>query len=197
MSTLGAGSVAPHGPRIRNLQRFAVGEISRLPVPAPYSGNHPSVAVLPVLVVSFPCALGSVEVQLFPVKIPCFKLVMDRYVLTDAQWAKMEPHCRGKKSDPGRSGADNRRFVEAILWIARTGSPWRDLPPLFGRWNTVFKRYRDWVRADVFERLFDAASDEPDMEYAMVDATIVKVHRHGQGAKGGLRAKPSAAPKAA
>ena len=141
--------------------------------------------------------LGSVEVQLFSVKIPCFKLAMDRYVLTDAQWAKMEPHCRGKKSDPGRSGADNRRFVEARLWIARTGSPWRDLPPLFGHWNTVFKRYRDWVRADVFERLFDAASDEPDMEYAMVDATIVKVHRHGQGAKGGLRARPSADPRAA
>ena len=60
---------------------------------------------------------------------------MDRYVLTDAQWAKMEPHCRGKKSDPGRSGADNRRFVEAVLWIARTGSPWRDLPAFFGRWN--------------------------------------------------------------
>ena len=56
-----------------------------------------------------------------------FKLRMDRYVLTDAQWAKMEPHCRGKKSDPGRSGANNRRFVEAVLWIARTGSPWRDL----------------------------------------------------------------------
>jgi hypothetical protein len=53
------------------------------------------------------------------------------------------------------------------------------------------------VRADVFERLFDAASDEPDMEYAMVDATIVKVHRHGQGAKGGLRGRPLAAPKAA
>src|SRR3954447_19180077 len=141
--------------------------------------------------------LGSVEVQLFPVKIPCFKLAMDRYVLTDAQWAKMEPYCRGKKSDPGRSGVDNRRFVEAILWIARTGSPWRDLPPLFGPWNTVFKRYRDWVKADVFERLFDAASDEPDMEYAMVDATIVKVHRHGQGAKGGLRARLLAAPRAA
>ena len=88
---------------------------------------------------------------------------MDRFVLTDAQWAKMEPHCRGKKSDPGRSGEDNRRFVEAVLWIARTGSPWRDLPPLFGPWNTVFKRYRDWVKADVFKRLFDAASEEPDM----------------------------------
>ena len=60
-----------------------------------------------------------------------------RWVLTDAQWAKMEPHCLGKPSDPGRSGTDNRRFVEAVLWIARTGSPWRDLPPEFGKWNTV------------------------------------------------------------
>ena len=113
-----------------------------------------------------------------------------RWVLKDAQWAKMEPHCLGKPSDPGRSGANNRRFVEAVLWIVRTGSPWRDLPEEFGKWNTVFKRFRDWVKADVFQRLFDAVSDQPDMEYAMVDATIVKVHRHGQGAKGGLRARP-------
>ncbi|MBS3025408.1 IS5 family transposase [Acidiphilium multivorum] len=110
---------------------------------------------------------------------------MDRFVLSDSQWAKMEPHCLGKPSDPGRSGTDNRLFVEAVLWIARTGSPWRDLPPLFGKWNTVFKRYRDWVKADIFQRLFEAASGDPDMEYAMVDATVVKVHRHGQGAKGG------------
>ena len=109
----------------------------------------------------------------------------------------MEAHCLGKKSDPRRSGEDNRRFVEAVLWIARTGSPWRDLPPLFGPWNTVFKRYRDWVKGDVFKRLFDAVSDEPDMEYAMIDATIVKVHRHGQGAKGGPKIKPSAVRKAA
>ena len=115
---------------------------------------------------------------------------MERFVLTDAQWAKMEAHCLGKPTDPGRSGSDNRRFVEAVLWIARTGSPWRDLPPCFGNWNTVFKRYRDWVKADVFARLFGACSDEPDMEYAMVDATIVKVHRHGQGSKGGLKARP-------
>ncbi|TJV45097.1 MAG: IS5 family transposase [Mesorhizobium sp.] len=110
---------------------------------------------------------------------------MGRFVLTDAQWAKMEPHCLGKPIDPGRSGSDNRRFIEAMLWIVRTGSPWRDLPAFFGGWNTVFKRYRDWVKADVFVRLFEACSDQPDMEFAMVDATIVKVHRHGQGAKGG------------
>jgi transposase len=126
-----------------------------------------------------------------------FKLWMDRLVLTDAQWAKMEPLCLGKRGDPGRSGTDNRLFVEAVLWIVRTGSPWRDLPAAFGNWSTAYTRFRDWVAADVFKRLFDAVSDEPDMEYAMVDATIVKVHRHGQGAKGGLRARPSAAPRAA
>jgi transposase len=106
---------------------------------------------------------------------------MERFGLTDGQWAKMEPHCLGKPTDPGRSGGDNRLFVEAVLWIVRTGSPWRDLPKVFGKWNTVFKRYRDWVKGDVFVRLFEACSDEPDMEYAMIDATIVKVHRHGQG----------------
>lgn len=122
---------------------------------------------------------------------------MVRLCLTDAQWAKMEPHCLGKPSDPGRTGADGRLFLEAVLWIARTSSPWRDLPPAFGKWNTVFKRYRDWVKADIFKKIFDAVSDGPDMEYAMVDATIVKVHRHGQGAKGGLRIRPSASPKVA
>mgnify|MGYP003471192251 CR=1 FL=1 len=120
-----------------------------------------------------------------------------RKQLRDEQWKQIEGLLPGKVGDPGRSGADNRLFVEAVLWIARTGSPWRDLPAFFGKWNTVFKRYRDWVKADVFLKLFGACSDEPDMEYAMVDATIVKVHRHGQGAKGGLKAKPSAAPRAA
>jgi transposase len=66
----------------------------------------------------------------------------------------------------------------------------RDLPPLFGKWNTVFKQHRDWVKANVFKRLFDATSEDLNMEYAMVDATIAKVHRHGQGAKGGFCAKP-------
>ncbi|CAN5139168.1 hypothetical protein BH10PSE7_BH10PSE7_40460 [soil metagenome] len=122
---------------------------------------------------------------------------MDRFVLTDAQWAKMEPRCLGKPTDPGRSGSNNRMFLEAVLWIARTGSPWRDLPPCFGKWNSVFKRYSDWVNGDVFAWIFDAVSDDPDMEYAMVDATIVKVHRHGHGAKGGLKIRQSASLKAA
>ena len=113
----------------------------------------------------------------------------ERFVITDRQWSLIEPHCLGKKSDPGRTGGDGRLFLEAVLWIARTGSPWRDLPERFGKWNTVFKRFRDWVKADVFHRIFDAVSCDPDMEFAMIDGTIVKVHRHGQGAKGGLKAR--------
>ena len=122
---------------------------------------------------------------------------MTRVILTDAQWSRIEPHCLGKASDPGRTGGDGRLFLEAVLWIARTGSPWRDLPEGFGNWNAVFKRFRYWVKADVFQRIFDALSGDPDLEFAMVDGTIVKVHRHGQGAKGGLKARPSASPEAA
>jgi transposase len=68
---------------------------------------------------------------------------------------------------------------------------------VFGNWNAVFKRFRYWVKADVFKRIFDALSGDPGLEFAMVDGTIVKVHRHGQGAKGGLKARPSASPEAA
>ena len=115
---------------------------------------------------------------------------MTRMVLSDAQWVLIEPHCLGKKSDPGRTGGDTRVFMEAVLWIARTGAPWRDLPDVFGNWNTVFKRFRHWVKRDVFRGIFEAVGKDPDMQYAMIDGTIVKVHRHGQGAKGGLKARP-------
>ena len=82
---------------------------------------------------------------------------MGRLVLTYAQWAKMASHCLGNPIDPGRSGRDTRLFSEAILRSVRTGSPWRDLPDMFGHRNTLFNRDRDRVKASVFSRLFDAA----------------------------------------
>ena len=116
---------------------------------------------------------------------------MIRTVLTDAQWEQIAPLLPGKKGDPGRSGDDNRRSLEGILWIVRTGAPWRDLPDVFGNWFTVWKRFRRWALKGVFEKVFKTLSGEPDMEYALIDGTIVKVHRHGAGAKGGLKIRLS------
>jgi transposase len=117
---------------------------------------------------------------------------LKRTVLSDEQWARIAPLLPGKEGDPGRSGRDNRLFVEAVLWIVRAGAPWRDLPPQFGKWSSVWKRFRRWAEKGVFERIFKAFSQAPDFEYALIDGTIVKVHRHGTGAKGGLKIRLSA-----
>jgi transposase len=118
---------------------------------------------------------------------------MARTFLTDAQWERMAPLVPGKAGDPGATGRDNRLFVEAVLWIARTGAPWRDLPPELGNWNSTWRRFARWSERGVWERLFAAVADDPDFEYVIVDATIVRAHQHSAGAKGGLRLKPSAA----
>ena len=117
---------------------------------------------------------------------------MIRTTLTDAQWKRIAPLIAGKEGDPGRTGDNNRMFVEGVLWTVRTGAPWRDLPQCFGNWFSVWKRYRRWALSGVFERLFKELSGKPDFEYALVDGTIVKVHRHGTGAKGGLSIRRSA-----
>jgi transposase len=117
---------------------------------------------------------------------------LDRDLLTDSQWERIAPLLPGKPGDPGRSGEDNRLFIEAVLWLVRAGAPWRDLPPRFGKWGSVWKRFRRWAKGGVFERIFNALCQDPDFEYALIDGTIVKVHRHGSGARGGLKIRPSA-----
>lgn len=122
---------------------------------------------------------------------------MDRRVLRDDQWERIAPLLPGKAGDPGRSAADNRLFLEAVLWIVRVGAPWRDRPECFGNWNSVFQRCRRWVRSGVFETVFPALSADADFESVIVDGTIVRVHQHGTGAKGGLRLRPLDVPVAA
>lgn len=116
-----------------------------------------------------------------------------RFVVTDALWKRLEEHLPGKTSDSGVTAKDNRLFLEAVFWRVRTGSPWRDLPSGFGKWNSQFRRFRRWAKAGVFDRLFNAMSDDPDLEYALIDGTIVQVHQKASDAKGGLRLKPSGA----
>lgn len=122
---------------------------------------------------------------------------MDRLVLRDDQWERIAPLLPGKAGDPGRTAVDNRRFLEGVLWVARVGAPWRDLPPCFGHWNSVFQRFRRWAKAGVFERVFAALSQDADFEYVIIDGTIVRVHQHGTGARGGPRLRRLDAPAAA
>ena len=77
-----------------------------------------------------------------------------------------------------------------VQMSVRTGSPWRDLPPAFGHCNSQFRRFRRWARAGVFESLFKAMSEDVDLEYALIDGTIVQVHQKATGAKGGLSIRP-------
>lgn len=121
---------------------------------------------------------------------------MSRRTLTDAQWDRMAPLLPGRAGDRGRTASDNRLFADAVLWLARTASQWRDLPPELGNWRTVHCRFRRQARAGVWERLFEAMRQDPDFEHVLVDATICKAHADASGAKGGLRLTRSAAPAA-
>jgi len=120
----------------------------------------------------------------------------ERFVITDRSWAIIEPLVPGTASGVGVTAKDTRLFLEAVLWRVRVGSPWRDLPPGFGEWNSVFRRFRRWARKGVFTRIFEAVSGDPDFEYILIDGTIVSVHQKASGAKGGLKIRPSVAQKA-
>jgi transposase len=112
-----------------------------------------------------------------------------RHKLRDDQWEKIKDALPGKKGDPGRSGEDNRRFVEAVMWIARTGAPWRDLPPELGKWSSVHKRFIRWSQSGIWQMIFNTLAADVDTEWLMIDSTIVRAHQHAAGAKGGSRAR--------
>ena len=76
---------------------------------------------------------------------------MARKMLTNRQWRLIQPLLPGKSNDPGRTGDNSRRAIEGMLWIARTGSPWGDLPPEFGKWGTVYQRFNRWTKTEVFD----------------------------------------------
>lgn len=107
---------------------------------------------------------------------------MRRFELSDEEWQRVESLLPGRPGSPGRSGDNNRLFLEAVLWIVRTGAPWRDLPERFGDWNSVFQRFNRWAKKGVWQQVFDALQ-EPDREWLMLDATIVRAHVHAAGAR--------------
>jgi len=121
---------------------------------------------------------------------------MDRRVLGDEQWDRISGLIIGRPDQRGSTGRDNRMFVEGVLWIVRTGSPWRDLPEAFGDWNSVFRRFSRWRAKGVWLRGFEALADDPDFESPIIDSTIVRADQHASGAKGASgRADYEAEPK--
>jgi len=117
---------------------------------------------------------------------------MRRHEISDERWNKIKDLLPGKPSDPGRTAVDNRGFLNAVLWIAKTGAPWRDLPERFGEWNSVFQRFNRWCKRGAWARLLQAWQD-PDLECLMLDSTVIRAHQHAAGAKKkGMPIKPSA-----
>jgi len=107
---------------------------------------------------------------------------MVRRWLRDDQWQRLESMLPGKAGDRGRTGEDNRLFIEAVLWVARTGSPWRDLPAEFGLWNSVYQRFARWSNNGVWQRVFAELAKDADFEEVFLDSTIVRAHQHSAGA---------------
>ena len=108
-----------------------------------------------------------------------------RYELTDAQWARICELLPGKASDPGRTAADNRLFVNAVLWVLRSGARWSDLPERYGKWKSVHTRFARWAKGGVWERVFAVLTADRRNEYLMLDTTLVRAHQQAATGKGG------------
>jgi len=113
--------------------------------------------------------------------------MVKRYELTEVQWRRIEGVLAGKPGDPGRTGEDNRLFVNAVLWVLRSGARWSDLPERYGKWKSVHKRFTRWAKKGVWERVFESLTGDPDNQYLMLDTTLVRAHQQAATGKGGLR----------
>ena len=111
-----------------------------------------------------------------------------RHDISDRVWELLEPHLPGRKGSWGGVAMDNRRFINAVFWILRTGAPWRDLPSEYGGWKNTHRRYCRWRDKGIWESLLEEVITEPDYEWLMIDASYIKVHPHGTGAVGGNQA---------
>ena len=129
---------------------------------------------------------------------------MNRGDLTHTQWERLQPLLPPQKPKTGRPAVDHRRILNGMLWILRTGAPWRDLPERDGPWRTGASRFYRWQRAGIWGRLLAAvqaqadAAGQIDWQVHYVDGTMIRAHQHAAGAKKGTqRPKPSAVAGAA
>ncbi len=124
---------------------------------------------------------------------------MARFLMEDAEWEFFEPLLMAVRGRGGRPASDHRRVLDAVFWIARTGLSWRDLPEEFGKWSSVYRQFRRWTLAGLWDMLLEALNEGDSMpdQVQMIDSTIIRTHHLAVGAKGGLRNKVLAAQKVA
>ncbi len=108
-----------------------------------------------------------------------------RHNISDKVWGLLKPLLPGRRGSWGGVAIDNRRFINAIIWILRTGAQWRDLPPSYGDWKNTHRRFCRWRNKGVWESVLTHLIEDPDYEWLMIDASHIKVHPHGTGAVGG------------
>ncbi|ODA29723.1 IS5 family transposase [Planctopirus hydrillae] len=101
--------------------------------------------------------------------------MLKRHALSDELWKRIEPLCPGKAGDPGRTAADNRLFVEGVIFVLKTGISWADLPERFGLHNSVWRRYDRWCERGTWQKIAQALQD-PELEEVQIDSTTVKAH---------------------
>ena len=115
-----------------------------------------------------------------------------RYELTDSEWEQVKnllpPERTGKK---GRPSNDNRKMLNAMVWLARSGAPWRDLPERYGPWESVYARFRKWLDDGVLDNIFRVFALEAELSELSLDSTIVRAHQHSAGAKKGAKNQKS------
>jgi transposase len=106
---------------------------------------------------------------------------VDSQELSEEQWFKIKGHL---PSCAGRRGpmCDNRKFLNGLLWLARSGARWRDIPERYGKWESIKRRYYRWVSEGVFDELFELFSADADLEWWFIDSTVVRAHQHAAGA---------------
>jgi transposase len=114
---------------------------------------------------------------------------MKRHELTDEQWKRLEPLLPPEKPKTGRPNQDHRRMINGMVWIDRTGAPWRDMPERYGKWTSVASRFYRWQKAGIWQRILAALQSEAQTEGQInwdvhfVDGTVIRAHQHAAGAK--------------
>ena len=117
--------------------------------------------------------------------------------MEDAEWAFFEPFIIGIRGRGGRPASNHRQVLDGVFWIARTGAQWRDLPAEFGKWSSVYRQFRRWTVAGLWDLILEALNESEVMpdQVQMIDSTIIRAHHQAAGAKGGLKDKVLAAQR--